>query len=154
MIFSADDFRLNGSRKYINSGAVPTLFLPAANNNHPFVKAARKRILEVGSPEMEEPVSIQHEEQPFFTDHDYNFDNKIPRLTQSDPKFSKEKAIKPFTECVVDLKRICRFCLNECDTSREADTVSIAWDAWKHSKLSQFYEEITKVEVRSEISLF
>lgn len=101
---------------------------------------------------MEEPESNHQEEQPFFTDHDNNYDIKIPKLAQSDPKFSKEKAIKPFTECVDDFKRICRFCLNECDAARDADTVSIAWDAWKHSKLSQLYEEITKVEVISEIS--
>lgn len=108
------------------------------------------QLLEVA--ELKRSDSIHMEAQhPFFTDHDYNFEIKIPSRAQniSDPVLSKKKAAKPFTECIVDLKRICRFCLNECDA---ADTVRIAWDVWEHSKLTQLYEEITNVEVRNSLS--
>lgn len=125
--------------------SIPILSLPAASKNRPpFVIAGRQRILEVAdSHEMEKPEFIHQEaQQPFFTDHDNNFDIKM----QSGPK----NASKPFNECVVDLKRICRFCLNECEA---ANAIRIAWDAWEHSKLSQLYEEITKAEVRFEFSI-
>lgn len=149
--FTADDFRLGGSKKYINKEAVPTLFLPAAVQNHPFIIAARKQVIAVDNPE-----SMELEAQKsVLLDHDYIFDIKMPNLAknssvkpaknQSGPEFIVEQA----NDCVVDLKRICRFCLNACD---DADTVRIAWDVWELSKLSQLYEEITKLKVNFELT--